>query len=289
MGGPSRASRGIRGEPGTPSLGHGQPPDLHWHRGVTMSAPTTTARRIRTAAASAVNLTKEYGEGRTAVTAVDNISVELAEGSFTAIMGPSGSGKSTLMHCLAGLDAITSGQVFLAGEEISAMSDRKLTKLRRDRVGFVFQSFNLLPALTAYDNIVLPLELAGHKPDRAHLDSLVDSLGLSERLHHRPGEMSGGQQQRVAIARALITRPAVLFADEPTGALDSRTGQQLLDYLRRCSDEDGQSIVMVTHDPHAAGYADRALILSDGQIVEDIDSPEEHGLLAAMSRLGDRR
>lgn len=254
-----------------------------------MSAPTTTARRIRTAAASAVNLTKQYGEGRTAVTAVDNISVELAEGSFTAIMGPSGSGKSTLMHCLAGLDAITSGQVFLAGEEISAMSDRKLTKLRRDRVGFVFQSFNLLPALTAYDNIVLPLELAGHKPDRAHLDSLVDSLGLSERLHHRPGEMSGGQQQRVAIARALITRPAVLFADEPTGALDSRTGQQLLDYLRRCSDEDGQSIVMVTHDPHAAGYADRALILSDGQIVEDIDSPEEHGLLAAMSRLGDRR
>jgi putative ABC transport system ATP-binding protein len=207
-------------------------------------------------------------------------------GSFTAIMGPSGSGKSTLMHCLAGLDSITGGRVFLGGQEISALSDRELTRVRRDKVGFVFQSFNLLPVLTARQNIVLPLELAGRRPDHDHLEGIIASLGLGDRLEHRPSELSGGQQQRVAIARALITRPDVIFADEPTGALDSKNGQRLLAQLRLASRELQQTIVMVTHDPLAAAYADRALLLNDGVLVDDLDQPDANAVLAAMTRLG---
>ncbi|HLT59880.1 MAG TPA: ABC transporter ATP-binding protein [Microlunatus sp.] len=236
--------------------------------------------------ASTVNLTKVYGSGPTAVRALDGVSINLHRGTFTAIMGPSGSGKSTLMHCLAGLDSITSGRVFLGGHEISRMSDRELTRLRRDKVGFVFQSFNLLPALTAAENILLPLELAGRRPDQEHFAAVVDSLGLTERLQHRPSELSGGQQQRVAIARALITRPDVLFADEPTGALDSKNGQALLAELRRASRELGQTIVMVTHDPIAASYAGRVLILNDGRLTDDLDRPTADDVLATIKGLG---
>ncbi len=228
---------------------------------------------------------KVYGTGPTAVRALDGVSVEFAKGSFTAIMGPSGSGKSTLMHCLAGLDTITSGRVFLGGLELNTLTDRNLTAVRRDRVGFVFQSFNLLPTLTARQNIVLPLDLAGTSVDQAWFEQVVGSLGLQERLEHRPSELSGGQQQRVAMARALITHPDVIFADEPTGALDTRTGTQLLSYLRTCSRELGQTIIMVTHDARAAGYADRALILTDGQIRTDIPDPTAEGMSAAMNAL----
>ncbi len=236
--------------------------------------------------ASTLNLTKVYGSGATAVRALDGVSVNIHRGTFTAIMGPSGSGKSTLMHCLAGLDSITSGRIFLGGHEISGMSDRELTRLRRDKVGFVFQSFNLLPALTAAENIMLPLDLAARKPDHDHFSAVVESLGLTGRLHHRPSELSGGQQQRVAIARALITRPDVLFADEPTGALDSKNGQALLAELRRASRELGQTIVMVTHDPIAASYAGRVLILNDGRVVDDLEEPDAEEILATMKELG---
>nr|WP_152365183.1 ABC transporter ATP-binding protein [Microlunatus speluncae] len=236
--------------------------------------------------ASTLNLTKVYGSGATAVRALDGVSVNIHRGTFTAIMGPSGSGKSTLMHCLAGLDSITSGRIFLGGHEISGLSDRELTRLRRDKVGFVFQSFNLLPALTAAENIVLPLDLAGRKPDHDHFSAVVESLGLTDRLQHRPSELSGGQQQRVAIARALITRPDVLFADEPTGALDSKNGQALLAELRRASRELGQTIVMVTHDPIAASYASRVLILNDGRLNDDLDHPDAEEILATMKELG---
>jgi putative ABC transport system ATP-binding protein len=236
-------------------------------------------------AARARGLTKAYGSGETAVLALDSVDVDIARGRFTAVMGPSGSGKSTLMHCLAGLDKITAGRVVLGGKELNALNDKQLTLFRRERVGFVFQSFNLLPTLTAKQNILLPLELAGKKPDQAFFSQLVDSLGLTERLNHRPSELSGGQQQRVAVARAMITRPDVIFADEPTGALDSKTGTALLDYLRRCVDELGQSIIMVTHDAKAAAYADRALILLDGQIVDDIARPTADDVNAALSRV----
>jgi putative ABC transport system ATP-binding protein len=201
-------------------------------------------------------------------------------------MGPSGSGKSTLMHCLAALDQPTSGQVFVGGGLITGLPDRQLTEVRRDRIGFVFQSFNLLPMLSARDNITLPLELAGRNVDRTALDALVASLGLTDRLDHRPAQLSGGQQQRVAIARALITRPAVVFADEPTGALDSRTGAALLSYLRSAVRELGQTVVMVTHDPHAAAYADRAVLLADGRVRGEIDRPAPDTVLAALASLG---
>jgi putative ABC transport system ATP-binding protein len=237
-------------------------------------------------AAAAVNLTKVYGSHRTTVRALDGVSADFAAGTFSAIMGPSGSGKSTLMHCLAGLDTVTSGRVFLGGQELTACSDRELTRIRRDRVGFVFQSFNLLPTHTARQNIVLPLELAGTRVDPVHLDSIVSSLGLTDRLHHRPSELSGGQQQRVAVARALITRPAVVFADEPTGALDSTNGHALLAYLRTASRELGQTIVMVTHDPMAASCADRVLLLNDGAAVDDLSRPDADSLLAALKLLG---
>ncbi|ALT34059.1 ABC transporter ATP-binding protein [Cutibacterium acnes] len=232
-----------------------------------------------------MQLTKIFGEGETRVTALNSISVRFTRGTFTAIMGPSGSGKSTLMHCLAGLDRITSGQVFLAGMEISNLPDAKLTTLRRDNVGFIFQSFNLLPMLTAEENILLPLDLAGRKPDRALWDQLITGLGISDRLKHRPSELSGGQQQRVACARAMITKPHVVFADEPTGALDSKSGANLLGYLRHCVDDLGQTIIMVTHDAKAASYADRALMLLDGRIVDDIASPTAESVSEAMAGL----
>ncbi len=231
-------------------------------------------------------LVKTYGKGRTAVTAVRGISCAFARGSFTAIMGPSGSGKSTLMHCLAGLDTATSGQVFLGTQEIGSLPDRELTRVRRDRIGFVFQSFNLLPTLTARQNILLPHELAGSRPDTDIFAAVVDSLGLADRLDHRPSELSGGQQQRVAIARALIRRPEVIFADEPTGALDSRTGQALLAHLRRACREAGQTIVMVTHDPVAAAYADRVLLISDGRVVGELDHPSIDDVVATIAGLG---
>lgn len=237
-------------------------------------------------ACSALNLTKTYDSGQQVVRAVDQISVNFRRGSFTAIMGPSGSGKSTLMHCLAGLDRPSSGQVFLGGQGLVGMSDRELTRVRRDRVGFVFQSFNLLPTLTALQNILLPADLAGRRVDPRRLDAVVSSLGLTDRLAHRPSELSGGQQQRVAIARALITRPQVVFADEPTGALDSRTGQSILTYLREASRDLGQTIIMVTHDPFAAAYADRALMLRDGRIVDDLEAPTPDSALAALKALG---
>jgi len=231
-------------------------------------------------------LTKLYGQGDAQVRALDDIRAGFSLGTFTAVMGPSGSGKSTLMHCLAGLDRPTAGQVGLAGTRLDQLDDNALTKLRRDQIGFIFQSFNLLPTHTARENILLPLELAGRKPDPALLDRLVDSLGLTGRLNHLPSQMSGGEQQRTAIARALVTRPAVVFADEPTGALDSANSVRLLRFLQTASREHGQTIIMVTHDPTAARYADRALILADGRVRADIADPTEETVSQAMRRLG---
>ncbi|MFF1277555.1 ABC transporter ATP-binding protein [Streptomyces marokkonensis] len=211
---------------------------------------------------------KTYGRGTAEVRALDGVSAGIPRARFTAVVGPSGSGKSTLMHCMAGLDTVTSGSIVLDGVEITGMSDRALTRLRRERIGFVFQSFNLLPQLTAYENIVLPVTMAGGRPDRELVDHLVAVLGLAGRLSHRPAELSGGQQQRVAVARALVARPAVVFADEPTGNLDSRAGAEVLSFLRRSVDDLGQSVVMVTHDPAAARYADRVLTLADGSVVD---------------------
>ena len=249
----------------------------------TSSAATSPASPI---GLRTVALTRDYGADRTQVRALDRLDLELDAGGFTAIMGPSGSGKSTLLHCLAGLDRPTSGQVFLGATELGALSDRELTRVRRDRIGFVFQSFNLLPTLTARANITLPLDLAGRRPDPVLLGEVIDELGLADRLDHRPSELSGGQQQRVAIARALVTRPDVVFADEPTGALDSMTGQTLLNQLRRASREQGQTIVMVTHDPSAAAYADRVVLLSDGRLVDDLDRPDPESVLLALTSLG---
>jgi putative ABC transport system ATP-binding protein len=238
-----------------------------------------------TAAARAVGVTKVYGESTTRVVALDQVDVDLHRGQFTAIMGPSGSGKSTLMHCLAGLDSVTAGTVFLGDTEVTALDDRALTVLRRDRVGFVFQSFNLVPTLTALENIRLPLDLAGRSPDKEWLDTVIDTIGLRDRLTHRPTELSGGQQQRVACARAMIARPEVIFADEPTGNLDSRSGAEVLGFLRRSVEDTGQTIVMVTHDPRAAAYADRALFLADGHIMDDLQKPTADSVLDHMRRL----
>jgi putative ABC transport system ATP-binding protein len=231
----------------------------------------------RTPLVSATDLTRVYGEGEASVRALDGISVSFPAGRFTAIMGPSGSGKSTLMHILAGLDRPTTGSVTLEGLALEGLSDKELTEVRRDKVGFVFQSFNLLPVLTAEENILLPLSIAGRKPDGAWVNRLVDTVRLGDRLTHRPAELSGGQQQRVAVARALASRPSVVFADEPTGNLDSKSSTELLQLLRRSVDEFGQTIIMVTHDAGAASYADRLLLLADGRIVHDgsADSPEE--------------
>lgn len=255
-------------------------------RSTTAGAALDLAAPPRPAAARTVNLTKTYGTGDTAVTALDNVTVELPAGRFTAIMGPSGSGKSTLMHCLAGLDRATSGQVFLGETDLTALSDKQLTLLRRRRVGFVFQSFNLVPTLDARANIRLPLTLAGTAPDRQWEDRIVATLGLRDRLTHRPNELSGGQQQRVAIARALVTRPDVVFADEPTGALDTRASADMLGFLRQSVHDLGQSVVMVTHDPVAAGYADVVLLLADGRPAGRIVGPTRDTVLDAMRTLG---
>ncbi|MFI5935317.1 ABC transporter ATP-binding protein [Actinoplanes sp. NPDC051494] len=256
------------------------------------AAPATTAPGGlddgRTAVA-AVDLVKVYGSGDTAVRALDGVTVGFARAHFTAIMGPSGSGKSTLMHCLAGLDTATSGRALLGGTDLTAQSDKVLTKVRRERIGFVFQSFNLLPQLTAEQNIVLPLELAGRRPERGLLAHLTESLGLTGRLGHRPGELSGGQQQRVAVARALISRPEVVFADEPTGNLDSRSGAEVLSFLRNSVRELGQTVVMVTHDPGAAAYADRVVLLADGRVAGSLDNPDHGSIAAALQELGSRR
>jgi putative ABC transport system ATP-binding protein len=214
----------------------------------------------------AIGLRREFGTGDSRVVALDGVELTLGRAEFTAIMGPSGSGKSTLMHCVAGLDRPTAGEVWLGDVELSTLDDQRLTRLRRERIGFVFQAFNLLPTLTAWENLVLPLQLAGKKPDRRFADTLIDALGLRERLTHRPAQLSGGQQQRVACARALITRPDIVFADEPTGALDSHASAELLGFLRRSVDEMGQTVAMVTHDPAAAAYADRIVTLEDGQV-----------------------
>jgi len=223
------------------------------------------------------------------VTALDGVSIEIPAGSFTAVMGPSGSGKSTLLHCMAGLDKPDSGRVWVGGEEITAMPDRALTRLRRDRVGFVFQAFNLLPVLSAAANITLPADIAGRGLDRDWLASVVETVGLADRLSHRPSELSGGQQQRVAIARALVSRPAIVFADEPTGNLDSRAGAEVLDLLGRSVAEFGQTVVMVTHDPVAASYSQRVVFLADGQVVDVLEQPTPDSVLDRMRALGEPR
>jgi putative ABC transport system ATP-binding protein len=240
-------------------------------------------------AARAVELSKSYGKGDAVVRALDGLNVEFEQGRFTAVMGSSGSGKSTLMHCLAGLDVPTSGRTFVADQEIGRLDDADLTELRRDRMGFVFQSFNLVPTLSAAENITLPLDLAGVKVDQAWFDQLVQALGIADRLSHRPSEMSGGQQQRIACARALIRRPELIFADEPTGNLDSSSSAELLAFLRNAVTEHGQSIVMVTHDPRAAAYADRVVFLADGRVVGELASPTEDLVLTQMLKLGARR
>ncbi|HLS63787.1 MAG TPA: ABC transporter ATP-binding protein [Ruania sp.] len=245
----------------------------------------TTTAHTSPAAVSARDLTKVYGSGDVAVTALDSVNVDFARGAFTAIMGPSGSGKSTLMHLLAGLDSATSGRVVLGGTELTSLTDKQLTVLRRERIGFVFQAFNLLPMFTAAQNIALPSQLAGTTVDSDWLDLLTGTFGLTDRLSHKPHELSGGQQQRVAIARALSTRPDVVFADEPTGNLDSRSGVEVLSFLRRSVRELGQTIVMVTHDPAAASYADEVVLLADGQIAGTIAEPTPDSVLAGLDAL----
>jgi putative ABC transport system ATP-binding protein len=246
--------------------------------------PTSTTTEF---AARAERLTKTYGRGTAAVTALAGVSIEIPAGTFTSVMGPSGSGKSTLMHCMAGLDSLTSGRVWIGAEEISGMPERRLTKLRRDQIGFVFQAFNLLPVLAAADNITLPLDIAGRRPDREWLESTIDIVGLHDRLSHLPSELSGGQQQRVAIARALAGRPQIVFADEPTGNLDSKSSAEILDLLRRSVAEFGQTVVMVTHDPVAASYSDRVVFLSDGVIAGELGQPTPQSVLDRMKKLGE--
>jgi putative ABC transport system ATP-binding protein len=247
----------------------------------------TNAPRITTApAARAEGLSKFYGTGDAAVPALDNVSVELGDGQFTAIMGPSGSGKSTLLHMLAGLDRPTSGEVYLGDTEITSLKDKALTLLRRDRIGFIFQSFNLLPTMTAAENIVLPMRIAGRKPDEHWVASIVETVGLTGRLSHRPSQLSGGQQQRVAAARALASKPQIIFADEPTGALDSQSGGELLAFLRKAVTELGQTVVMVTHDPTAASYADRVIFLADGHVVDEMHAATADEVLDYMKHLG---
>ncbi|MDZ5619402.1 ABC transporter ATP-binding protein [Nocardioides bizhenqiangii] len=251
-----------------------------------MSVITSTESAVVTTAAGAVNLNKSYGTGDATVTALDNVTVGLGAGEFTAIMGPSGSGKSTLLHMLAGLDQPTSGQVFLGDTDISTLDDKGLTLLRRDRIGFIFQSFNLLPTMTAAENIVLPMKIAGRTPDEHWVASIVETVGLTERLGHRPAQLSGGQQQRVAAARALASKPQIVFADEPTGALDSRSGAELLGFLRRAVTELNQTVVMVTHDANAASYADRVIFLADGRIVDEMRRPSADEVYDYMKTLG---
>ncbi|MFE3328226.1 ABC transporter ATP-binding protein [Streptomyces sp. NPDC059176] len=241
-----------------------------------------TATRTTAVAARATDLSKVYGVGETQVVALDRVSVNFQQGEFTAIMGPSGSGKSTLMHCVAGLDSFSSGSVQIGDTELGSLKDKQLTQLRRDKIGFIFQAFNLLPTLTALENITLPMDIAGRRPDKQWLQQVIDMVGLSGRLGHRPAQLSGGQQQRVAVARALASQPAIIFGDEPTGNLDSRSGAEVLGFLRNSVRELGQTVVMVTHDPVAASYADRVIFLADGRIVDEMLSPTADGVLDRM-------
>jgi putative ABC transport system ATP-binding protein len=243
------------------------------------------ASELGAAAAAAVDIVKLYGSGETAVRALNHVSVELVRGEFTAIMGPSGSGKSTLMHCLAGLDTVTAGSVRVGDVELAGLSDKKMTALRRDRIGFVFQSFNLVPTLTALENITLPSAIAGRTPQQPWLDRVIERLGIGDRLDHRPSELSGGQQQRVAVGRALASQPEIIFGDEPTGNLDSRSSGEVMAILRRSVDELGQTVVIVTHDPRAAAYADRVLFLADGRIVDELRGPTAESVLDRMKNL----
>jgi putative ABC transport system ATP-binding protein len=247
---------------------------------MTSTTPTLVA------AAAALNASKIYGKDDSEVRALDDVTVDFTEGQFTAIMGPSGSGKSTLMHCLAGLDTLTSGKVFVDGTDLSGLSDRELTVLRREQVGFIFQAYNLIPTLTALENITLPLDLGGVDVDQVWLNDVVRAVKLESRLTHRPSELSGGQQQRVAVARALASRPKIIFADEPTGNLDSRSGAEILAFMRHAVSDLGQTIVMVTHDPVAAAYADRVVFLADGKVVDEITSPTSEQVLDRMKKLG---
>ncbi|MFI1291913.1 ABC transporter ATP-binding protein [Streptomyces sp. NPDC020792] len=247
----------------------------------TPAAPTAQAS-VDGIAARARGLTKAYGSGETAVLALDSVDVDIERGRFTTVMGPSGSGKSTLMHCLAGLDTVSAGQVWVGDTEITGLKDRELTRLRRDRIGFMFQSFNLIPTLNALENITLPMDIAGRKPDEKWLDEVIDTLGLRNRLGHRPSQLSGGQQQRVACARALASRPELIFADEPTGNLDSRAGLEVLGFLRDAVDGLGQTVVMVTHDPNAAAHSDLVLYLADGRIVDAMEHPTAEAVLERM-------
>ena len=253
---------------------------------MTHTAPTTNGGppgpASRLPAARADRISKAYGRGDARVVALDQVSVSLEGGRFTAVMGPSGSGKSTLMHCMAGLDSVDSGGVFVGDVEVNRLDDKRLTRLRRDRIGFVFQAFNLVPTLTALENITLPLDIAGRKPDQAWLDTVIDTIGLRDRLRHRPSELSGGQQQRVACARAMASRPEIIFADEPTGNLDSRSGAEVLSFLRNSVREMGQTVVMVTHDPVAAAYADLVIFLADGRLVDQIPDPTAEKVLERM-------
>ncbi len=250
-------------------------------------APGAAGAPPTTVAARAVGLTKVYGHGDTAVKALDDVTVDFATGRFSAIMGPSGSGKSTLMHCMAGLDRVTAGEVSIGDTELSHLPDKELTRLRRDKVGFIFQAYNLVPTLNALENITLPLDIAGREPDQEWLDKIIDTVGLRPRLSHLPSQLSGGQQQRVAAARALASQPAIVFADEPTGNLDSKASNEVLGFLRRSVAEFGQTIVMVTHDPVAAGYAHRVVFLVDGRIVDEMQEPTPDRVLDKMKTLGD--
>ncbi|WP_328494526.1 ABC transporter ATP-binding protein [Streptomyces sp. NBC_00414] len=245
---------------------------------------TPLAERTTTVAARATELSKVYGQGETQVVALDRVSVDFRQAEFTAIMGPSGSGKSTLMHCVAGLDSFSSGSVRIGETELGSLKDKQLTKLRRDKIGFIFQAFNLLPTLTGLENITLPMDIAGRKPDKEWLNRVIEMVGLSDRLSHRPSELSGGQQQRVAVARALASRPDIIFGDEPTGNLDSRSGAEVLGFLRNSVREMGQTVVMVTHDPVAAAYADRVIFLADGRVVDEVHAPTADSVLDRMKR-----
>jgi putative ABC transport system ATP-binding protein len=257
------------------------------HRAI--ARPATHASGHPSAAVSVDDVTKTYSTGGQTVTALDGVAVEFHRGTFSAVMGPSGSGKSTLLHCAAGLDRPTTGRVWIGGTELSSMSETALTKLRRGRIGFVFQAFNLVGALTVEQNIMLPLRLSGVRPDRAWVGQVVARVGLDDRLGHRPAQLSGGQQQRVAIARALATRPEVIFCDEPTGALDTQTAAEVLALLRSVVDETGQTVVMVTHDPVAASYADRVVVLADGRVVHDMPQPGVERIAEQLASLGRRR
>ncbi|MDQ1508634.1 MAG: putative transport system ATP-binding protein [Actinomycetota bacterium] len=246
----------------------------------------TTIPPTTTVAARAVHASKIYGKDETEVRALDDVDVDFERGAYTAIMGPSGSGKSTLLHCIAGLDTLTSGQVFLGDIELSALNEKHLTQIRRDKIGFVFQSYNLIPTLSAIENITLPGSLAGRETDRQWLDHVVDIVGLRDRLKHRPSELSGGQQQRVAVARALASRPEIVFADEPTGNLDSRASGEVLSFMKQVVQEIGQTIVMVTHDPIAASYASRVVFLADGKVLDELRDPHPDTILDKMRQLG---